>query len=475
MDDMIDLEIEKVEKIIAKIMGGDGDKELRRSEAEIWLKIKETYEKGRRIGLGVTGMADLIAQMNLKYGSEESIKFIDMIFRVFKNSSYYESAMLAKERGAFNVFDFEKENNHPSYSMLRSNVVECLETYGRRNIAINTCAPTGTISTLTQTSSGIEPVFMLSYLRNKKVSEEEISNGAVVSNIDDDGIKWTQYEVVHRGLEEWRALTGYEKPDEESPYFGCTAQEIDWKDRVKMQATIQKYIDHSISSTVNLHKDTTVEEISDIYLEAWRQGCKGITIYRDTSRTGVLVATNDKKDSPFCLTCAPKRDKELECDIHYSNVMGKSWVFFVGIKEGRPYDIFGGKQSNIDIPKKFKTGRIKKNGKVDGVRTYDLILGDEEIIIKDIAREFSPDIGANTRLISTMLRHGIPIKFICEQLNKIGEDADLFCFEKSVARVLKKYIKDGEKAGGKCPECDGDLIYADGCVRCLHCGWSKCG
>jgi len=309
------------------------------------------------------------------------------------------------------------------------------------------------------------------------MTQEEIDKGIEPTHIDSDGIKWTQYEVVHHGLEEWRVLNNYKKDDSESPYFGCTAQELDWKDRVKMQATIQKYIDHSISSTVNLHKDISKEEISKIYIEAWKQRCKGITIYRDGSRTGVLISKEDNKnkDSAFCLTCAPKRDKELDCEIHYSNVMGKSWVFFVGITEGRPYDIFGGKQTNIDIPKKFKTGRIKKNGRVEGVRTYDLILGDEEIIIKDIAKEFSPDIGANTRIISTMLRHGIPIKFICEQLNKIGEEADLFCFEKSVARVLKKYIKDGEKAGGKCPECDGDLIYTDGCVRCLQCGWSKCG
>jgi len=477
MDDMIDLEIEKVDKIIDKISQGTEHVDLLTSELTIWLKIKETYEKGRRIGLGVTGLGDLIAQMGFKYGDNDSINFTDRIFKIFKNSSYYESAMLAKERGTFEVFNYEKEKDHSSYGVLDSNVVKCMETYGRRNIAINTCAPAGTISTLAQASSGIEPVFMLSYLRNKKMTQEELDQNNKPAFVDNDGVSWSQFEVVHHGLEEWRRLNpGID--DSESPYFGCTAQEINWENRVKMQSTIQKYIDHSISSTVNLPKEATLEEINGIYLEAWKQGCKGITIYRDGSRTGVLVSKEDKdnNESAFCLTCAPKREKSLGCDIHYSNVMGKSWIFFVGLVDGRPYDVFGGKQVNIEISKKWKKGIITKNGRIDGVRTYDLVLGDDEIIIKDIAKEFSPDLGANTRLLSTMLRHGIPIKFICEQLNKIGEDADLFCFEKSVARVLKKYIKDGEKAGGICPECEQDaMAYRDGCISCMSCGWSKCG
>ena len=309
------------------------------------------------------------------------------------------------------------------------------------------------------------------------MTKEEIEKKIKPEYIDTDGIKWISYEILHHGFERWKEINK-DAPVESSPYWESEAGELDWRYRVKLQGLIQNYITHSISSTCNLAKEITEEEVGELYLQAWKSNCKGITIYRDGSRQGVLF---DKKDEENEITeaSAPKRPKVLECDIHYSTINDKSWIFFVGKLKGKPYDIFGGRRSHVEIPKKYKNGWIKKNGKINGVSTYDLYLGsldddNERLIIKDIAHEFSPDTGSYTRIISAMLRHGLPIKFICEQLHKVDQDAHMFCFEKSVARVLKKYISDGEESGDKCEKCHGKMKYENGCKVCLQCGYSAC-
>lgn len=478
IDDMIDLELEKCDKIIKKIINDPESNEIKLVELKLWEKIKKTYIDGRRVGLGFTGLADTLAMLGLKYASPKSLEQIEEIMKNFHFTLSENQAILAKERGSFSVWDWKKESNCHYNKILPKRISDLIQQNGRRNISFSTCAPAGSISLLAQISSGIEPVFMLEYKRNRKLSQEEIDQGIKEEYIDPDGIKWTSCKVFHPGLKQWKQINP-KKSIEKSPYFGCTASELNWKDRVKLQGLIQQYITHSISSTCNLPKNVSEEEVSDLYLTAWKEGCKGITIYRDGSRKGVLESNKDKEHSIF-ETTAPFREKSLPCDIHYSTIQGNNWIFFVGLFNGRPYEIFGGQRTKIEIPKKYKTGWILKNGRDEnGRRTYSLYLGtleesDERLIIKDIASEFSPDVGSYTRIISTMLRHGVPIKIICEQLYKDSGN-EWTTFEKGCARVLKKYIKDGEKAGGICENCKSDsLQYRDGCVICVSCGASKC-
>ena len=478
IDDMVDLEMEKVQYILEKIKADPESEDVKKNEKNLWTKILDNYKKGRRTGLGITGLADMLASLGMKYDSEESLKFIEKLFKSFHETVMDEDADMAKERGKFEIWSWEKEKDCHYIKVLSDEVKEKIKKNGRRNISVTTIAPTGSISLLTQTSSGIEPVFKLSYTRRRKMTKEEIEKGMKPEYTDNDGIKWISFNVEHHGFEKWKKLNS-KKDVKNSPYWGCEAGQLNWRSRVKLQSTVQSYITHSISATCNLNKDVSEAEINDIYMMAWELGCKGITIYRDSSRTGVLVEKNEDRID-IVQTSAPKRPKILECDIHYSTINGKEWIFFVGKMKNKPYDIFGGKKSSVEIPKKFKTGWIVKNGKIDGISTYDLYLGsledeNERIKIKDIAHEFSADAGAYTRIISAMLRHGIPINFICEQLHKVDEKSNMFSFEMGISRVLKKYIRDGEKANGKCGGCGSDnLQYKDGCVSCADCGWSKC-
>ena len=495
IDDMIDLEIEKVNQIIKKIKTDPESDDVKAVELNLWTKILDCYEKGRRTGLGVTSLGDMIAMMGIQYSSQEAITFTEKVFKLFHQFTYDENAELAKERGCFPVWNWEKEKNSHYITILPQYVQDKIKKYGRRNIASNTCAPAGSISILAQCSSGIEPIFMRSYTRNRKMTQEEINTGMKEAYTDSDGIKWTSYEVLHHGLEEWKSM--YPTSDIlKSPYANSEAGELDWRFRVKLQGIIQKYIDHSISSTTNLHKDITKAEVSELYLLAHKHKCKGITIYRDGCRQGVMISNEDKKEEEkqekqeekllIGDNHAPRRELVLSCEINYSNIKNvetkdtDKWIFLVGVLESRPYEVFGGKKSNIEIPKKYKNGWLVKNGKnKDGIRTYDLYLGsleesDDRMIIKDVANEFSKTTSSYTRIISTMLRHGVPLKIICEQLLK-DSGSEMFTFEKAVSRTLKKYIKDGESAPGDCPECNhGVLQYRDGCVTCGSCGWSKC-
>lgn len=467
-DDMIDLEIEKVKKIIQKVENDPEPADIKHVELQLWKKILDSYIRGRRVGIGVVALADTLALCNIKYDSDEALEMCKKIFKIKNEIEYETTALLAKERGPFPLWDWEKEKGHEAIQMLPKNIQKLICENGRRNINLSTIPPTGTISILTRTSSGVEPVFNLTYIRRRKMLPEDEAEERKPDSVDEDGEKFIHYDVIHPPLQKWMEVTG--KSMEESPWYGCTAHDIDWRYRIKLQGLIQKYIGHSISSTINLPEDSSCEELSDIYLTAWKMGCKGLTIYRDNCREGILL--NEKSDKY-------KRKDMLECDIHYSTIQNNNWIILVGRQGSRPYEIFGGKRDKIEIPWKYKGGWIKRNGKLNNRRTYDLICGsleneEDRLVIKDIASTFTPDYGSFTRIISLMLRADIPIRYICEQLYKDSENKDLFCFEKGIGRVLKKYIADGQPASGECEKCKLKLIYKDGCAMCETCGWSKC-
>jgi len=481
IDDMVDLEIEKVDKIIDKIKADDEDMDIKCRELDLWKKIKETYRKGRRVGLGITALADCFAAQNIKYGSAESLKNAEKIFGAFHESVMMEQVTLAKERGTFPIWNWDKEKDVSYIKILPQSLQDDIKKHGRRNISMTTCSPAGSVSMLTRTSSGVEPIFLRKYVRRKKMTQGDKDRGVKANSVDSDGIEWTSFEVTHPKLIDWlRDNPG--KTEKDSPYWGSQSNEIDIKQRIHLQAIMQRYTTHSISSTINFPATATVQEIEEAYIEAWKSGCKGITVYRDGCRDGILI--KDEKKAHIQLNQAPHRPEVLECDIHYSNINGNQWVFFVGLLDGMPYDVFGGKKTIIEIPKKYKKGWIKKNGRIkdkNGVsrRSYDLYLGtledtEERMIIKDIASSFSADAGSYTRLISMAMRHGVPIKYICEQLMKDGAEVNMFSLERCIARIIKKYIRDGEKAGGACETCGDQLVYKDGCVMCPSCGWSKC-
>ena len=477
-DDMIDIEIDKCKRIIEKIERDPEPIEDRIVELDMWKEILQCYINGRRVGAGVVSLGDTIASCGIKYDSEEALTFVEKIFKTKNEVEYIATADMAKERGAFPIWSWEKEKNHPTITALPKAIRNKIQTQGRRNINISTIAPTGTIALMTQTTSGVEPLFSYRYTRRRKIMPDELLNGVTPDSIDPDGEKYVNYKVLHKPIQTWLdANPG--KTLEESPWFGCSAHDIDWKYRVKLQALIQRYIGHSISSTVNVPHETTREEIGDIYLGAWRDGCKGITIFRDNcEKMGILLSDNHKEEKKGG---EDRRPEILSCDIHYSNIAGNGWIFFVGLdKETKtPYEIFGGCRDTVEIPTRYKSGWIKKNKRVNGNRQYDLILGDLEngedrFIVKDIASTFAPTMGTATRSISLMLRHNIEIQFICEQLYKDSANRDLYCFEKGVARVLKKYISEGTTSTGLCPKCEIKLRYQDGCVMCTSCGLSKC-
>lgn len=480
MDDMIDLEIEKCDKILKKInIDKRKDPKLFEREYNLWKAIRSNYIAGRRTGLGVTGLGDTIAALGITYTSDESLKITEDIFKLFHSTSYDEGATLAQERGYFEHWNYDKEKESHYIKILPQSIKDKIRKYGRRNIGQNTCAPCGSISILAQTTSGIEPVFKRSYIRNRKMQESDRKMGLIATYKDDLDIDWMSFEVDHHGLENWINVNpGVDIS--KNPYINAEAGEIDIYKKVEMQSIIQKYIDHSISVTHNLNKDATEQEISDLYMYAWKNKCKGATIYRDGSRLGVLTSKVENKSDEFTESKAMSRQNTLPCEIQYSTIKGKSWIFFIGLINKKPYEIFGGTRQNIEIPKKYKMGWIKKNGKVNNRRTYDLYLGsldsnsDDCMIIKDIASVFSPDIGSYTRTISMMLRHGVPIKFIVEQLRKDDKEANMFTFESSVARVLKKYIPDGLTTGELCQECNQNLVFSGGCSICPNCGWTKC-
>jgi len=485
MDDMIDLEIEQIDKILAKIDSDPEGDETKLPEKQLWLKIKEVAQNGRRTGLGVTGLGDTIAMLGQIYGDDKSIETVEEIYKWLSLASYEESIQLAKERGAFEIFNHRKEKVHPFLkrviSELTPEVVEDYRTYGRRNIANTTTAPAGSVSCLTQTTSGIEPAFMLYYKRRKKVQ-----NGEKVMFVDDLGDEWTEFNVYHHKFKEWMAVNyvSDEEVDtaiERSPYHGGTANEIDWRAKVKLQSVAQKWICHAISNTTNLPNDIDVETVKDIYMLGWELGCKGVTVYRDGSRSGVLVSTDDKKEdnNKIVERDAPKRPEELDCDIYHTSVKGQKWVVLVGLLDGMPYEVIGGEADQIEIPTRYKHGKLQKRVFKTKNSKYDLTVGkdDNTLIIKDVVSVFdNPNHAGYTRVISTSLRHGVPVQYLVEQMQK-DKEMDMFSFSKVISRCLKNYIVDGTKVAKKCPHCgaEGSLVYQEGCVTCKSCGSSKCG
>ena len=474
MDDMIDLEIEQIDKILAKIESDPEKSDTKTPERLLWLKIKEVARSGRRTGLGVTGLGDTIAMLGQRYGDDNSIETVEEIYKWLSLASYEESIQLAKERGAFPIFDAAKEEDHPFISRVVSELVDPVQDdykqYGRRNIANTTTAPAGSVSCLTQTTSGIEPAFMLYYKRRKKVQ-----NGEEVMFVDDLGDEWTEFMVYHHGFKQWLDTDSnvYDEDDiqvaaRRSPYYGATANEIDWRAKVKLQSVAQKWICHAISNTTNLPAGIDVETVKDIYMLGWELGCKGVTVYRDGSRSGVLVSTDDKKEEKsFGERHAPKRPDELECDIYHTSVKGQKWVVLVGLLDGKPYEVIGGEASQIEIPRKFKKGKLNKRTFKTANSKYDLTIGeDDPLLVKDVVSMFdNANYAGYTRTISLALRHGAPVQYLVEQMQK-DKEADLFSFSKVIARCLKNYIVDGTTVDKTCPHCgaEGSLVYQEGCV-----------
>ena len=486
MDDMVDLEIEQVKKIIAKIDNDPEPDEVKRMEMELWSNIESMALLGRRTGLGVTAVGDALAALGIQYGSDKSIEITEIFYKTLALNAYRSSSIMAKERGAFVAHDHDKERGHEFLERIweaAPDVYEMSKKYGRRNIALTTTAPAGSISTLTQTTSGIEPAYLLKYVRRKKLTENDLD--ARVDFVDDVGDRWQEYDVYHHGFKQWMdQLTigegetmSYEKLEAMSPYTNATSNNINWVAKIKMQAVAQKWICHAISNTTNVSADTNVDTIKKIYMEGWKSGCKGVTVYRDGCRTGVLISRKD--DTKFKMHDAPERPPELPCFVHHVKIKGEAWTILVGLMDNRPYEVLGGLQKYIEIPKKYNEGVILKHPRKSRNSIYDMRIGKngDEFLIKDIVSVFdNPNYAGYTRTISLALRHGAPIHYVVEQLQK-DIDADLFSFSKVIARVLKSYISNGTKPGKTmCSNCSAEesLTYQEGCVMCTACGYSKC-
>ena len=487
MDDLVDLEVECVDRILEKIEKDPQPKHVKQIERDLWEKIRAAGTNGRRTGLGVTGLGDAIAALNARYGDKCSIDITREIYKALAVGAHRSSLIMAKERGAFPVWDYEKEKDHV---YLKKVITSCNGDYtkmwketGRRNIALTTTAPVGSVSCLTRTTSGIEPAFLLSYKRRRKITQGDLTSR--VDFVDPMGDKWQEYTVYHHWFKKWMDVTGKTDP-RESPYWGGTANDIDWMKSVEIQAVAQEWIDHSISKTCNLPNSATRETVNDVYLQAWKSGCKGFTVYRDGCRTGVLVAADEPKKEKKVDDgrSIPKRPKSLPCDIHRANVRNgeasESWLVLIGLNDGKPYEVFCGIPENIEIPKKYKSGVLIKNGKRDGVTTYNLqvpVGDDENLVFKDIINLFdNPTQGAFSRTVSLALRHEVPLHYVVEQLQK-DKSSDMFSFARVIARVLKGYIKDGTASSEKgCPQCGNtELVYQEGCLSCKNCSYSKCG
>jgi len=467
MDDFVDLELECINRILEKITNDPEPDYIKDREINLWNKMKDKCLKGRRTGLGLTGLGDTIAASGYTYGSHHSINFAEKICMTLRDGAYKSSVDMAKELGPFPIWDYELEKNNPFLNRLKETergkeIYNEMRQYGRRNISLLTISPTGSISILAQTTSGIEPLYAMSHTRRKKISEGEKIEPDFV---DVNGDKYITFNIFHPKLLEWSKITG-EKDYNKSPYANACAYDIFWKDRVKLQATVQKYICHSISSTINLPSTATVEDIKNIYETAYELGCKGITVYRDGCRSGILNVTNN--EDHITKTNAPKRPKYVNCDIYHTSVKGEVYFVIIGLLNDEPYEIFAGK--NDDISKTLKNACITKQKR--GV--YALCSIDKkDILHEDISKYINQEEETVTRLISSNLRHGCDVSFIVHQLEKTT--GDMMSFTKAVSRILKKYIPDNtEVKGENCPQCQGKLIREEGCLRCLSCGYSKC-
>ncbi|MDP2088221.1 MAG: adenosylcobalamin-dependent ribonucleoside-diphosphate reductase [Flavobacteriaceae bacterium] len=486
MDDLVDLELEAVDRIFNKIMNDEEPLHIKQIEIDTWKLLYQTGKKGRRTGLGFTGLADAIAALNVKFDSDKALTIVDQIMKTKITGEFDSSIDMAITRGAFEVFNPEIEKQSEFIQMMSNEFPDLynrMMTFGRRNISISTVAPTGTLSMLAQTSSGIEPVFLLSYKRRRKVNPME--EKAKIAFVDDMGDSFEEFEVYHQKLKIWMEITG--KTDiTESPYAGSTAPEIDWLKRIEMQALVQKYTTHSISSTINLPNDVSLDVVSNIYKESWKQGLKGITVYRDGARSGILIASDKKPESIgecFTETFAPKRPKKLEAKVVRFQNDYEKWIAVVGILDGKPYEIFTGKmEGGFNLPQWVEKGWVTKKKDKDTKSRYDFQYEDKEgykVTVEGLSRSFDKEYWNYAKLISGVLRHGMPITYVIELINNLNlYDENINTWKNGLARALKIFVPDGTAAADKkCTEC-GDpngLIYSEGCLKCKSCGYNKCG
>ena len=501
MDDIIDLESEKIEMILAKIDSDPESMEVRQTERHLWEKIQRKTLQGRRTGVGITAEGDMIAALGLRYGTEEATDCAELIQKTLALAAYRSSVMLAKERGAFEIFDAKREEKNPFINRLREAdpaLYEDMLKYGRRNIACLTIAPTGTTSLMTQTTSGIEPVFLPVYKRRRKVNPND--SEARVDFVDETGDAFEEYIVFHHKFVTWMQANGYsaskkytqEEVEElvaKSPYYKATSNDGDWLQKVRMQGRIQKWVDHSISVTINLPNDVSEELVDSLYVEAWRCGCKGCTVYRDGSRSGVLIATDKKKKKEDCNCMQPPvivstRPRELDADVVKFQNNREKWIAFVGLLNGRPYEIFTGladDDEGIMLPKNVSKGTIIKSYDEDGNKHYDFQFKNKrgyKMTIEGLDGKFNPEYWNYAKLISGVLRYGMPIDQVIKLVQGMELNSEsINTWKNGVERALKKYLPNGMEAKGqKCPNCGLEtLIYQEGCLICTNCGASKCG
>jgi ribonucleoside-diphosphate reductase alpha chain len=487
MDDLVDLETEAIGRILKKVDEDDEPEHIKSVEKETWELLLKTGVEGRRTGLGFTALADMVAAMGMAIDSDKAIAKVEEIMKEKCRAEFDSSIDMSLSRGSFVGFDANIEKTSEFIQMMEVELPEVYERmmkFGRRNISISTVAPTGTLSMLAQTSSGIEPVFMTHYKRRRKLNPEDTEEK--VDFIDDSGDKWQEFTVYHHNLKKWMEITG-ETDITKSPYAGSTAPEIDWNKRVTMQAVVQKYVTHSISSTINLPNDVSLEKVSDIYLASWKLGLKGITVYRDGSRSGVLIAVDDKKDdvlenTEFKETRAPSRPKRLDAKVVRFQNNKEKWIAVVGLLNGRPYEIFTGKTEDVfNMPSAVEYGWVIKNRREDGSSQYDFQYEDKEgykVTMGGLSRSFDKEFWNYAKLISGVLRHGMPLHYVVDLIGKMNlYDANINTWKSGVVRALKTFIADGTKVSDHtCRECgDEGLVYEEGCLKCVSCGYSKCG
>ena len=502
MDDIIDLESEKIEKILEKIDSDPESMEVKETERHLWEKIQKKTLQGRRTGVGITAEGDMIAALGLRYGTDEATECAEEIQKTLALEAYRSSVMMAKERGAFEIYDSKREEKNPFINRLREadpGLYEDMLKYGRRNIACLTIAPTGTTSLMTQTTSGIEPVFLPVYRRRRKVNPNDAETR--VDFVDETGDAFEEYVVFHHKFVTWMQANGYsvikkytqEEIDDlvaKSPYYKATSNDVDWLQKVRMQGRIQKWVDHSISVTINLPADVSEELVDSLYVEAWKCGCKGCTVYRDGSRSGVLLSTEKKKEKKDDCNCmqppviVSTRPRELEADVVKFQNNREKWIAFVGLLNGRPYEIFTGladDDEGIMLPKNVSKGTIIKSYDEDGKKHYDFQFKNKrgyKMTIEGLDGKFDPEFWNYAKLISGVLRYGMPIDQVIKLVQGMElNNESINTWKNGVERALKKYLPNGTEVKGQvCPNCGLEtLIYQEGCLICTNCGASKCG
>ncbi len=497
MDDIIDLELEKIDNILNKIQSDPEEEEVKRVELDLWNKIRDKCIEGRRTGIGITAEGDMLAALGYRYGTQEATDFSTNVHKTLAIEAYRSSVKLAGDRGSFPLYDTEREAGNPFIMRLKESdpdLYEEMKEKGRRNIALLTIAPTGSVSILTQTTSGIEPVFMVAYKRRRKVNPND--KNARVDFVDEVGDHWEEYNVFHHKFIDWLSVNGYDVDEvkhmkdkdlqgiiQQSPFYKATANDVDWVAKVHMQGGVQKWVDHSISVTVNVPGDVDEELVGQIYQTGWESGCKGITVYRDGSRSGVLVKDTSKEDeNEFRETTAPKRPKVLEAEIVRFNNDSEQWMAVVGVLNDRPYEIFTGKADGFYLPPYVDKGWVIKNRLDNAEKRYDFQFLDKDgykVTIEGLSRSFHKEYWNYAKLISGILRHGMPIPSVVDVIDDLSLNSDrLHTWKNGVVRALKKFIPDGTKAKGRiCSNChqEDSVIYQEGCLTCTACGESKCG